>query len=102
MSCPEQSPAPGLPRLFLAWGGLVALTLAGLGLGRQFHAAAWLQAAVAAVVWIKGLLVARAFLDLSDLHPFLRRVLLVFIAFAPLALVLLDLFGPAFARWATL
>ena len=98
----QQQPATALAPLTRAWLGLVALTLASLGLGQWLHGAAWLQLVVAAIVWLKGLLVARRFLEAELAHPFIRRVLLAFIAFAPLALALTAFFGSRFARWATL
>ncbi|MDR2839404.1 MAG: hypothetical protein LBV49_12690 [Azonexus sp.] len=95
-------PNTALRPLFLAWLALVALTLISLDLGANFHGAAWLQAAVAVIVWIKGTLVARHFIEANLAVPFIRNVLRVFIAITPIALVLTAFFGPAFARWATL
>lgn len=42
-----------------AWIGLVILTVASLNLGQWFHGTAWLQLLVAAIIWIKGILVAK-------------------------------------------
>lgn len=91
-----------LAPLAWTWLGLVALTLISLGLGQWFHGAAWLQIPVAAIVWLKGMLVARQFLEARLAHPYIRRLLLAFIAFAPLALMLIAFFGSQFARWASL
>ncbi len=88
--------------LFIAWLLLVALTVLSLELGQHFHSAVWLQLLVALIVWIKGSLVARHFIEAELATPFIRNVLRAFIAFAPLALVLTAFFGPQFARWATL
>jgi hypothetical protein len=51
------------------------------------------------VVWLKAWLVARYFLEAPQCHVFIRRVIWTFTAFAPLALVLTDLFGQQFALW---
>ena len=85
-----------------AWVGLVILTVASLNLGQWFHGTAWLQFLVAAIIWIKGILVAKRFIEIEETHPFIRRVVLGFIAVTPLALVVLAYFGPHVARWATL
>lgn len=85
--------------LLIAWGVLCLLTLLSLLLGRMFHLADWLPLWVAAIVWIKGWLVCRYFLESGTAHPFIRRLLAAFIAFAPLALLLTGLFGTQVARW---
>ena len=77
-----------------------ALTL--IGLGEWVRAAAWLPILVAAIVWLKGALVARYFLESRDTHPFIARLLEGFIIIAPVALILTAFFGATFARWATL
>lgn len=102
MSPTEQKPATALAPLAAAWLILVALTLLSLVLGQWFHGAAWLPVVVAAIVWAKGMLVAQRFIEAELAHPFIRRVLKGFVAFAPLALVLIAFFGREFARWATL
>jgi hypothetical protein len=84
------------------WLALVALTLLSLELGRWLHGVALLQVVVAAIVWLKGALVARHFIEAQIAHPFIRNVLRVFIGFAPLALLMIAFFGREFARWATL
>ncbi|MGE5493662.1 MAG: hypothetical protein ACM31P_20580 [Actinomycetota bacterium] len=85
-----------------AWLALVILTLASLGLGEWFPAATWLPLLVAAIVWVKGCLVARCFIEAHVAHPFIARGLRVFIAFAPLALVATAYFGDHLARWTAL
>jgi hypothetical protein len=90
------------PTLTLAWLALVVLTLVSLGLGEWFRAAAWLPLLVAALIWLKGALVARYFIEVQVTHPFIRRLLQIFIAIAPLALILTAFFGDTLARWATL
>ncbi|ENO97145.1 hypothetical protein C667_10305 [Thauera phenylacetica B4P] len=57
---------------------------------------------VAAIIWIKGHLVARHFIEAERAHPFLRNVLRFFIAFTPIAIVLTTFFGDRFARFVTL
>lgn len=88
--------------LFFAWLALVILTLVSISLGQAFHAATWLQLPVAGIVWLKGRVVIRCFLESEQIHPFIRRVLNGFILFAPLALVMTAFFGREFAHWATL
>ncbi len=88
--------------LTAAWLGLVALTLVGLGLGEWFREARWLPLLVAAIIWLKGVLVARQFIESHIAHPFIARLLQGFIAIAPTALVLTAFFGDTLARWATL
>lgn len=90
------------PLLTAAWLALVALTLVSLGLGEWFRTACWLPILVAAIIWCKGALVARCFIEAHVAHPFIRRVLAVFITIAPIALVLTAFFGSTLARWATL
>lgn len=102
MNTGEKPPSSPLVPLTYAWLGLVALTVISLGLGHWFHGAAWLPLLVAAIVWLKGRMVARHFIEAESAHPFIRRVLSIFIAFTPLALVLLAFFGRQFARWTTL
>ena len=88
--------------LTAAWLGLVALTLVGLGLGEWFREARWLPLLVAAIIWLKGALVARCFIESHVAHPFIARLLQGFIAIAPVALILTAFFGDTLARWATL
>ena len=66
--------------LLLAWLALVGLTLLGNQLGTLLHGAAWLQIAVAGIVWLKGYLVADRFIEMREAHPFIRNVLRGFIA----------------------
>jgi len=102
MNATANKPSTALAPLTRAWLALVVLTLLSLVLGQWFHGADWLPLAVAAIVWLKGTLVARQFIEARQAHPFIRRVLLAFVAFAPLALVLVAFFGNHIARWATL
>jgi hypothetical protein len=88
--------------LTATWLALVALTLIGLGLGEWFRAAHWLPLLVAAIIWLKGALVARNFIESQRAHPFIARLLQGFIAIAPGALILTAFFGDTLARWATL
>jgi hypothetical protein len=88
--------------LTLAWLALVALTLISLGLGEWFRAADWLPLLVAALIWLKGAVVARCFIESHIAHPFIARLLQGFIAVAPSALILTAFFGSTLAGWATL
>lgn len=98
MSRPEPKLATRLMPLVLAWLLLVVLTLISLGLGEWLRGLAWLPLLVASIIWLKAWLVARYFLETHLSHVFLRRVVWVFIAFAPIALVLTDHFGQRLAR----
>ena len=88
--------------LTAAWLALVALTLASLGLAEWCRDFAWLPLIVATIMWMKGVVVARCFIESHVAHPFIARVLKVFIAFAPIALAITAFFGNTVARWATL
>ncbi len=102
MSTTEKDLATDLKPLTHTWLMLVALTLVSLYLGQWFHGAPWLTPLVAAIVWLKGVLVARRFIEIGATHSFIRRVVYGFIAFTPLALVAVSFFGAQLARWATL
>jgi hypothetical protein len=100
-------PTPGTPTvsifpLFAAWLGLLTLTALGVGLGRWSGGASWLPLTVAAVVWLKGWIVARHFIESHLAHPFIAWVLRVFIVCVPSALIFTAWFGPHLARWTTL
>ena len=88
--------------LTAAWLALVALTLVGLGLGEWFRDARWLPLLVAAIIWLKGALVVRCFIESHVAHPFIARLLQGFIAIAPTALLLTAFFGDTLASWASL
>ena len=85
--------------LLWAWLVLCLLTLISIGLGQSFHRADWLPLGVAAIVWLKGWLVCRYFLESPSAHPFIRRLLAVFSACAPLALLLTGFLGRQVANW---
>jgi hypothetical protein len=88
--------------LTVAWALLFLLTLVSLGLGEWFHAADWLPLLVAGIVWFKGAVVARCFIESHESVPFIARLLQIFIALAPLALILTAFFGRHVVRWVTL
>ena len=73
-----------------AWLALLALTGISLLLGGRYGHASWMPLLVAAIICIKGAVVARCFLESGDFHPFIAWVLRIFIAFAPVALLLTD------------
>lgn len=85
-----------------AWLGLVALTLFSLGFGEWLRNASWLPLLVAAVIWAKGTLVARCFIESHVAHPFIAWLLRVFVAFSVLALALTALFPQQIARLTTI
>jgi hypothetical protein len=97
MNEPEPHPNVNLTPLALTWLALVALTLVSLGLGEWLGRASWLPTLVAAIIWLKAWLVAFFFLETRLCHTLIRRLIWAFIAFAPVALVLTDLFGQQFA-----
>lgn len=104
----DESPQDASTAQTLAWLALLALTLVSLGLGEWLRGAPWLPlpvalpVAVAAIVWLKGRLVARHFIESHLAHRLIARSLQVFVAFVPLALLLTAFFGDSIARWATL
>lgn len=91
-----------LTPLVLSWAALVCLTFLGLGLSEGGVRGAWFQLLVAALVWFKGWIVARYFVESHLAHPFIATVVRVFILCVPLALVVTALLGERFARLATL
>lgn len=102
MSERTQQPGTALAPLAIAWLALVALTLLSLLLGQSSHGATWLHFVVAAIVWVKGVLVSRRFIESDLAHPFIKNVLRGFIAFAPIALVLTAVYRQEFATLVTL
>lgn len=98
----QTSPSTSYRPLVATWLTLVGLTLLSVLLSHWLQGAAWLQLLVAAIVWIKGDLIARHFVETRIAHPFIRRVTHFFIAFTPAALVLLAFFGKEFARLAAI
>ncbi|QDZ29309.1 hypothetical protein [Noviherbaspirillum sp. UKPF54] len=74
-----------------AWLALLALTGISLVLGQKVGHASWMPVVVAAVIWVKGTVVARYFLESGSAHPFIAWLLRVFVAIAPAALLLTTL-----------
>ena len=95
-------PSSAIAPLSTAWLVLVALTLISPCLGQWLHGAGWLQLLVAGIVWLKGWLNARQFIEIELTHPFIRRVMQGFILFTPVMLLLTVFLGNHFARRATL
>lgn len=102
MSPLQTAPSTAYTPLVKTWLALVGLTLISVLLSEYLHGDAWLQLLVAAIVWIKGDLISRHFIETRLAHPFIRRVTHAFVAFTPLALVLTAFFGKEFARIASL
>lgn len=98
----SEKPSTALRPLVLTWLALVLLTFISLGAGQWLHGVSWLPLLVAGIIWLKGWLVARHFIEAKLTHPFIARVLAGFIAFVPLMLILLAFYGDEFARWASL
>jgi len=93
---PHSSSSPALP--IFPWLALLLLTFLSLGLGEWFRGAAWLPVLVAAILWGKGALVARHFIESHRAHPFIIWLLRIFIALTPLLLLLTSFFGRPVAR----
>lgn len=96
------SPSTSYRPLVTTWLTLVGLTIISVLLSQWLHGGAWLQLLVAAIVWLKGDLIARHFVETRIAHPFIRRVTHYFIAFTPIALLLTAFFGKEFARFASI
>lgn len=102
MNTDARKPGTSFVPLVATWLVLVGLTLVSARLGDSLGRQQAVQLIVAAIIWLKGSLVARHFIEADRAHPFIRNVLRVFIAFAPIAIVLTTFFGAEFARWASL
>ncbi|KIF81641.1 hypothetical protein [Noviherbaspirillum autotrophicum] len=74
-----------------AWLALLALTGISLLLGQKVGHASWMPFVVAAVMWLKGTVVTRYFLESRSAHPFIAWLLRGFVAIAPVALLLTTL-----------
>ena len=90
------------PVVALAWLALLVLTFISLGSGEWFRSANWLPLLVAVVIWAKGTLVARYFIESHRAHPFILWLLRSFVAFAALALTITAVFPHEIAHWTTL
>ena len=100
---PEHARQGSLRPDYRRLAGPGGLTLASLGLSEWFRDLAWLPLVVAGIMWLKGIVaIARCFIEIAIAHPFIARVVKVFIAIAPAALVITAFFGATVARWATL
>lgn len=77
-------------KLTWAWLGLLLLTAVGLVTGQTSGHASWLPILVAPLIWMKGWVVARYFLNAGEAHPYVSWLVRVFTAFAPAALILTD------------
>ena len=98
MTTSDSTNPTSLVPLALVWLALVSLSLFSLLLGEWVGRAAWLPVVVATVIWLKAWLIARYFLEAYQCVAFIRRLVLGFIAFAPVALVLTDTFGTQLAK----
>ena len=81
------------PPPVFAWLALLALSFIGLGLGELVGHARWMPLLVAAIIWTKGSMVARHFVESHKAHPFIAWIMRIFIAFVPVALVLTAFLG---------
>ncbi len=97
----KHTPSISYRPLVNTWLVLVGLTIASVALSQYLHGTVWLQLLVAAIVWIKGEMIARHFIEIRIAHPFIRCVIHIFVAFTPAALLLIAFFGREFARLAS-
>lgn len=98
MQSSDRSPNTRLVPLLIAWAALMGLSLLSMLLGEWLEGLSSLPALVGAIIWLKAWLVARYFLEAQLCITFLRRMIWVFIAFSPIALVLTDTFGQTIAK----
>jgi len=77
----------------IPWLGLLALTVVSLILGHRFGHAPWMPLIVAALIWIKGTLVAKYFIESDKAHYVIALIVKIFVAFVPVALVLTAFFS---------
>lgn len=91
-----------VPAITAAWLALLLLTFVSVASGEWFHSASWLPLLVGAVIWIKGTLVTRYFIETKQAHPYIVWLLRLFIAFAVLALLGTSFFPATIARWTTI
>lgn len=99
MESEHPQPSQRMTPLVVAWAGLVILTLVSIALGEWLRGVPGLLLPVASIIWLKAWLVARYFLETRLTTTFIRRLVWTFIAFAPIALVITDLFGSQLAKW---
>ena len=78
MQTAERRPSSSLLPLATAWLGLIALTLLSLGLGEWVDGASWLPPLVAAIIWLKGALIAHQFIEVGLLLVGERPVVAAF------------------------
>lgn len=82
----ERAPVKASPAR--AWIGLVALTFLSLWLVSSLPHRTWIALAVAAIAWVKAWTVARNFLESWRAGPLFAGIVRLFIALAPLGLLL--------------
>lgn len=102
MDTTDRKPGTSLLPLVATWFVLICLTLISPQMGDWLDGQELTQCVVAGIIWVKGSLVARHFIEVEQAHPFIRNVLRFFIAFTPIAIVLTTFFGDTFVRFATL
>lgn len=82
-----------IPFPVFAWLALLALSFIGLILGELVGHARWMPLLVAAIIWAKGSMVARYFIESHKAHPFIAWIMRGFIAFVPVALMITAFLG---------
>jgi hypothetical protein len=84
--------------MVLAWLGLVALTLASLFIAEWLPAGmSGLALLIAAIIWAKGWILARFYLETELSRRIIRRATWAFVAFVPVGLLLTSYFGQGIA-----
>lgn len=97
MAHPEKTPSTSLRPLVLAWLGLVALTLTSLFIAEWLPHMSGLALLIACIIWLKGWLLARFYLETELSRRIIRRATWAFVGFVPLGLLLTSYFGASVA-----
>lgn len=84
--------------MLIAWLGLVALTLASLFIAEWAPAGmSGLALLIAAIIWLKGWLLAHFYLETAHSRRIIRRATWAFVGFVPIGLLLTSYFGKGLA-----
>lgn len=83
--------------MVIAWLGLVTLTLCSLFIAEWLPGMTGLALLIAAIIWLKGWLLARFYLETELSRRIIRWATWAFVAFVPIGLLLTSYFGPGIA-----
>lgn len=92
-----KAPSTSLRPLVLAWLGLVILTLTSLFIAEWLPGMSGLALLIAAIIWLKGWILARFYLETELSRRIIRRATWAFVIFVPLGLLLISYFGQGIA-----